>query len=107
MTREEFVARAADAILRYGGEDPEACPADATVEAVCMAEAAIEAVGAWQTYEALAGVPGIGRDAWKAWDSDDDSRTGKIIIALAGGSRGYRSDTDAIHSAIAKAEGRQ
>jgi hypothetical protein len=53
VTREEFIGRAADAILRYGGQDPETCPGEVTVEAVYMAQAALEAVEFFRLNEAF------------------------------------------------------
>jgi hypothetical protein len=52
MTREEFIGIAADAVLRYGAQDPGSCPAEVTVEAIQMAEVALEAVGAWELFTA-------------------------------------------------------
>ena len=42
------------------------------------------------------------RDEWDAAPSG--MKPGKLLIALSGHLRGYRSDIDAIHNAIAKAE---
>lgn len=46
MTREELIAKAAAAILGYGGVSHEPTPADVEVEATFLAEAALDAVGA-------------------------------------------------------------
>jgi hypothetical protein len=73
VTKEEFIGRAADAILRAGGFDPDKArlglkrlPAPATdstmemlaigerLKAIEKATAALEAVGAWRAHEALA-----------------------------------------------------
>jgi hypothetical protein len=49
----------------------------------------------------------IAAEAQDEWDkAPSGMRAGKILIALAGGCPGYRADIDAIHAAIAKAEGR-
>lgn len=54
---------------------------------------------------ALKSVPKIAAQAHDYWDADQDSKVGKIIIALSGRLIGYRSDVDAIHTAIARIEG--
>jgi hypothetical protein len=57
--------------------------------------------------EALKAAVMIAEEAHREWDAAPDGmRAGKIIIALAGGRKGYRQDIDAIHAAVAKAEGR-
>jgi protein involved in temperature-dependent protein secretion len=38
----------------------------------------------------------IAKEAFGAWDSDNDMRVGKILNALSGGIPGYRSDIDEI-----------
>lgn len=54
---------------------------------------------------ALKSAVAIAEEARKEWDAaPSEMRAGKILIALGGGLRGYRSDIDAIHGAIAKAE---
>ena len=60
MTREEFIGKAADAICRSDGSDPEAIPLWATQEYVVMATAALEAVRAWESHEWISGVSGRG-----------------------------------------------
>ncbi len=46
----------------------------------------------------------VAGDAATEWDNAPEGmRAGKIIIALAGELKGYRSDTDAIHRTIAEA----
>jgi hypothetical protein len=54
LTREQYVHRAAAGILRHSGLDPDSCPGGILVEAVSRAEAAINAVGAYEMYVALA-----------------------------------------------------
>jgi hypothetical protein len=57
--------------------------------------------------EALKAAVRIAEEARRQWDAAPmGMRTGKLLIALAGGCKGYRHDIDAIHAAIAKAEGR-
>ncbi|MGE3279927.1 MAG: hypothetical protein AB7H90_01035 [Alphaproteobacteria bacterium] len=55
---------------------------------------------------ALRAVVALADEAFKEWDRDNDPRVGKILNALAGRVKGYRPDIDAIHAALAKAEGR-
>jgi hypothetical protein len=44
-------------------------------------------------------------DARLEWDNAPSGmRAGKILIALAGGCKGYRPDTDRIHAILAKAK---
>jgi hypothetical protein len=49
---------------------------------------------------ALLSAKAIAFEAWGEWDSDNDSRVGKLLKALAGHLRGYRADIDAIHDAM-------
>lgn len=49
---------------------------------------------------ALALIPKIASDAYEAWDSDNDSRVGKILRALAGRLPLYREDTSKVVAAI-------
>lgn len=59
-------------------------------------------------YEALKAAVSIAEEARKEWDAAPNGmRAGKLLIALAGHIKGYRADIDAIHAALAKAEGRQ
>jgi hypothetical protein len=51
-------------------------------------------------FNALQRVPRIAAEAAAEWDADHDARVGKILIALSGRLRGYRSDIDEIHSAL-------
>lgn len=54
MTREEFIGRAADAMMRSQGlESPDLVEDEAIAGYVEMAEAALDAVGAWELLEAL------------------------------------------------------
>lgn len=53
--------------------------------------------------KALATVPVIAGLVHKLWDSDQDSKVGKWLIALAGGCPGYTALTDELHAAIATA----
>lgn len=49
----------------------------------------------------------VAQEARIEWDAAPSTmRAGKLLIALGGDCPGYRSDIDAIHAAIAKAEGR-
>lgn len=50
--------------------------------------------------EALALIPKIVNDAYEAWDSDNDSRVGKILRALAGRLPLYREDTSKVVAVI-------
>jgi hypothetical protein len=63
-------------------------------------------VKADELLNALRSVVAIADECAREWDGDNDMRVGKILLALAGTNRGYRADIDAIHAAIAKAEGR-
>lgn len=59
MTREEFIARAADAILKSDGFDPKLHPPLGSERggiAYIRARAALDAVGAWETREAAKAV---------------------------------------------------
>lgn len=44
----------------------------------------------------------IAHEAYKAWDSDQDSRVGKILRALADPSfaQQYRADIESLHAAL-------
>lgn len=42
----------------------------------------------------------IARDAYQAWNYNQDMKCGKILLALTGSNRGYRADTDAIQAAV-------
>ena len=42
----------------------------------------------------------LAAEAHAEWDRDNDARVGKILIALAGGIKGYRPDTDAFHASL-------
>lgn len=44
----------------------------------------------------------IAEEAFREWDKDNDSRVGKILLALSGHAPAYRADIDAIHAARAK-----
>lgn len=46
----------------------------------------------------------VAAEAARAWDADNDSRVGKLLLALEGSRKGYRADIDGIHEAISKAE---
>jgi hypothetical protein len=51
--------------------------------------------------EALASAVMIANEAAQEWDkAPAGMRAGKILLALAGHGKGYRSDTDAIHAAL-------
>ena len=53
--------------------------------------------------EVLASVPKIAGEAFDHWDNDRDAKVGKFLVALAGYTKGYRADIDAIHEAIKEA----
>lgn len=53
--------------------------------------------------KALATVPVMAGLIHKLWDSDQDAKVGKWLIALAGGLPGYTALTDELHAAIATA----
>jgi hypothetical protein len=42
----------------------------------------------------------LAKEAFDAWDSDQDMKVGKILRALSGELPGYRADTDLINAAI-------
>ena len=46
----------------------------------------------------------IAAEAHAEWDADNDSRVGKILIALSGGIPGYRKDTDEIRAFLSRQE---
>lgn len=57
--------------------------------------------------EALRTAIAVAEEARKEWDAAPNTmRSGKLLIALSGGIKGYRKEIDAIHAALAKAEGR-
>ena len=47
----------------------------------------------------------IAKTAHEYWDSDQDSKVGKYLMALAGYLPGYSGLTDGVHKAIASAKG--
>ena len=47
----------------------------------------------------------IAKVAHEYWDSDQDSKVGKYLMALAGYLPGYSGLTDGVHKAIASAKG--
>lgn len=53
--------------------------------------------------DALKAVVAIANETWGEWDRDNDSRVGKLLIALSGKAPGYRPEIDAIHAVLAKA----
>jgi hypothetical protein len=91
VTKQEFIGRAADAILAWQGYGDVALngrPAlNQTLDAVEMAEAALEAVGAWEQYEALTLIQGR-------------------AFTLNSNDAGGREVQRRVAAAIAKAEGR-
>lgn len=46
----------------------------------------------------------VSKHALKRWDSDEDSKVGKLLSAMSGHLTGYRDDITAIHAIIAKAK---
>jgi len=42
----------------------------------------------------------IAKEAHAEWDRDNESRVGKLLLAMAGHIPGYRPETDAIHAAL-------
>jgi hypothetical protein len=54
---------------------------------------------------ALKSVVSVADEAHREWDADNDSRVGKILLALAGGLKGYRPDITKIHETLAKHDG--
>ena len=40
----------------------------------------------------------VAREAHRAWDADQESRVGKLVMALSGYVKGYRAVTDEIHA---------
>jgi hypothetical protein len=57
-----------------------------------------------QMRHALKIVISVAKEAHAAWDADNDSRVGKILMALSGYRPGYRADIDAIHATLALAD---
>lgn len=49
----------------------------------------------------------IALDAYKAWDSDQDMRVGKILRALSGGMPNYRADIDSLLYAREQSDSRE
>jgi len=43
----------------------------------------------------------IAQETHMEWDRDNESRVGKLLLAMAGHIPGYRPETDAIHAALA------
>jgi len=43
----------------------------------------------------------IAKEAHKVWDGENESRVGKMLLAMSGQITGYRPETDAIHAALA------
>jgi len=61
-------------------------------------------VAAPELLAALQSAIKIVEEARREWDAAPNGmRAGKLLIALAGGCRGYRADIDAIHDVIDKA----
>lgn len=61
-----------------------------------------------QLLMALESAVSIADEAFLLWDSDNDSRVGKILWSLGSGEgNGYRQDIDDIHEAIASAKAPQ
>jgi hypothetical protein len=93
VTKEEFIGRAADAILRARAFDPEKpLPGFVRDAAISWAYAALEAVGAWETRQALKDV--LANASWN-WQ---DKSCGHQSVCICSG--------DAAQAAVAKAEGR-
>ena len=49
----------------------------------------------------------IAAETYQEWDSDNDSRVGKLLAALAGYRPKYRADIDALHAALEASAARQ
>lgn len=68
------------------------------------AEAEAAAAGDWRVEYLGAGLVAAREaihEAHRAWDADKTMRVGKVLIALLGGSPGYREDTDRFATAVA------
>lgn len=91
ISRDEFIARAADSLLRKAGHDPASANLLATGAAVTLAESALAAVGAWESLFTLYQL----RDLWF------EPHYGQNDIGMAALLR------DTIRHSIAKAEGCQ
>lgn len=73
--------------------------------AIAVVKAATEAENA-RLRKALASAIKIAGEARREWDAAPGGmRAGKILIALAGGAKGYRADIDAIHAALSAPDG--
>lgn len=55
--------------------------------------------------EALGGAVALATKAHGHWDSDQDMKVGKILLAMAGALPGYDRQADAIHAALAQEQG--
>lgn len=62
----------------------------------CMLKAAVAEIEAQRT--AVESLVKIAEEAFTEWDSDNDPRVGKILLALSGEVPGYRADIDAMHA---------
>jgi hypothetical protein len=96
VTKEEFIGRAADALMRFAGIDPEG-PVDADVVLLCVeqASAALEAVGAWDFYESAkrnqwrrseVGMARVCRDCGRSETAGhpDNCQIGRALAAVEG-----------------------
>jgi len=54
-----------------------------------------------QLEQALRTFVTISFEAHLEWDADNDSRVGKLLLAMAGKLEGYRGDITAIHALLA------
>lgn len=69
-------------------------------------EKIIDALGVVEMAEALGSAIQIADEARREWDAAPSGmRAGKVLIALAGGCKGYRADIDKIHAALARVRG--
>jgi hypothetical protein len=90
VTKEEFIGRAADALVRSDGHEPADVEPQAVIAYVEVASVALEAVGAWELLDACLGARSLVEEL-EAGGSPDVRRYGW---------------GDTLRSAIAKAEGR-
>ncbi len=73
-------------------------------DADALAASVLAGMNAAPVRHALAEAVRIADEAQDEWDkAPSGMRAGKILIALAGHGKGYRADTDAIHSVLAGA----
>jgi hypothetical protein len=92
-------------------DDVEYIRADITFEAVYGSQALVDQLRSEleqaradkaDLLEALKGAKEIAKAALQYWDTDQDAKVGKTVMAMAGELPKYRADTDSLHAILAK-----